>query len=303
MEDLSRSANDASREGSAASTPIGRKLAQGAASQQESSGYDPTVLARGGRSRRAQADDSWAGVSLGDALGPKKSEQHRYGKPEEPGPKLGKSAAAVSSSPARGWEGASLGDVLTAPAAAQDKAPNDGAKQSGSFPPTGGSYGEEQKAPVPQQKVSARQAANDPWAGASLGDALQSAPAKVSVPSGPPPAPAKTHGKAAQGRGSSAASCDKGAADIVVWLRSLPDSHVPEKAKEDLANVVQEQHMTGDDFTSFVQKVPPELCGPKHAMKLKAAWNNVLAEAEAKEVCKQNLEIAAKAPKAVQLVC
>eukprot|EP00971_Amphidinium_carterae_P072988 1443375-Amphidinium_carterae.1 len=39
----------------------------------------------------------------------------------------------------------------------------------------------------------------------------------------------------------------------------------------------------GSTFTDYVRNVPPEVCGPKHAIRLRSAWNNVLAEAAAIE--------------------
>lgn len=74
------------------------------------------------------------------------------------------------------------------------------------------------------------------------------------------------------------------------WLADLPPSHVPDAAKEALTKVVEDENMNGDAFTQYVQKVPPETCAPKNAMKLKAAWNNVLQEAACREVCRQNID-------------
>lgn len=52
--------------------------------------------------------------------------------------------------------------------------------------------------------------------------------------------------------------------------------------------------MNGATFSQYVQQVPPEICAPKHAMKLKAAWANVLKEAEARQVALANLSAAPK---------
>lgn len=92
-------------------------------------------------------------------------------------------------------------------------------------------------------------------------------------------------------------------AEILAWLKDLPPSHVPDAAKDALSEVVQSQNMNEGMFTQYVQKVPPETCAPKHAMKLKAAWNNVLAEGAAKEVCRQNLDLNAGQVKAVRVDC
>lgn len=88
-------------------------------------------------------------------------------------------------------------------------------------------------------------------------------------------------------------------------MKSLPMTHVPEKAQEDLVAIVQEQGMDGNAFSSYVQTVPPDICAPKHAMKLKAAWKNVLAEAEACAIAKNNADAAESAPRkeGVKLVC
>jgi len=120
----------------------------------------------------------------------------------------------------------------------------------------------------------------------------------------PPPAPSDT-GRCDQGGGSSASSrrdtsTSKGGAaggpgsgkspdEICKWLRSLPESHVPEKAKENICAIVEDGALRGAEFSAYVQQVPPEVCGPKHAIKLKAAWANVLREAAVKEVAMANL--------------
>jgi len=87
----------------------------------------------------------------------------------------------------------------------------------------------------------------------------------------------------------------------VTWVRSLPESHVPEKAREQLAAIVEDRRLGGSEFTQYVQTVPPEICAPKHKMKLKAAWENVLKEAAAREVAIANLNSAPK-PKATMIV-
>lgn len=77
--------------------------------------------------------------------------------------------------------------------------------------------------------------------------------------------------------------------DICKWLKSLPLSHVPEKAQNELCAVVEEGNMGGQEFDRYVKEVPPEICAPRHAMKLKAAWANMLKEAECREVAISNL--------------
>ncbi|CAK9072512.1 unnamed protein product [Durusdinium trenchii] len=131
---------------------------------------------------------------------------------------------------------------------------------------------------------------DDGWGGQSLGDALAH---KQATPSG---------GSTATGAGGSSSSSVRsggqksipsgaGSADpgkspewIMNWVRSLPESHVPERTREHLADLIAESQMDGRFFSDYVQKVPPEVCAPKHAMKLKAAWSNVLKEAEVAEM-------------------
>jgi len=69
----------------------------------------------------------------------------------------------------------------------------------------------------------------------------------------------------------------------------LPETHVPLKARESLVAIVEEGRLGGREFSDYVQRVPPEVCAPKNAMKLKAAWGNVLKEQAAKEVAMSNL--------------
>merc|ERR1712039_545747 len=90
--------------------------------------------------------------------------------------------------------------------------------------------------------------------------------------------------------------CDKSSSEIVAWLRTLPESHVPEQTREEVVKIVEADRLDGGSFTGYVQTIPPEVCAPKHAMKLKAAWKNVLMEAEAKAICRQNLDYAEANP-------
>lgn len=78
--------------------------------------------------------------------------------------------------------------------------------------------------------------------------------------------------------------------EICKWVRSLPESHVPHKSRENICAIVEEQRITGRDFSDYVLTVPPEVCAPKNAMKLKAAWKNVLAESVAAEAACLSLE-------------
>jgi len=156
---------------------------------------------------------------------------------------------------------------------------------SGGFPPRG-------------RPSTAAAPADDGWGGQSLGDAF--APKK---------APPKGGGMGGGGNAGGSkpppvagGDCGKSPDEICKWVRSLPQSHVPEKAQEALCACVEEQGLSSKAFTDFVQKVPPEVCAPKNAMKLKTAWNNVLAEVAAKEVAGANLEANNKVAKATSMV-
>mmetsp|Transcript_18417 Transcript_18417/g.39359 ORF Transcript_18417/g.39359 Transcript_18417/m.39359 type:complete len:191 (+) Transcript_18417:601-1173(+) len=135
---------------------------------------------------------------------------------------------------------------------------------------------------------------DDCWAGQSLGDALLSkkaaAPPTASSSTAPSRgAPPSGGGGGGGGGAPGAGDCEKSPQDIVVWVKSLPESHVPMKTREHLASLVEEQGMDGRQWSQYVLTVPPEICAPKHAMKLKAAWSNVLKESEARKVALENL--------------
>jgi len=85
-----------------------------------------------------------------------------------------------------------------------------------------------------------------------------------------------------------AAPSGKTTDEIVAWVKSLPDSHVPEKSRNNIIAVVEEGNFSGREFSDYVQQVPPEVCAPKNAMKLKAAWKNVLNESVASEAATAN---------------
>lgn len=162
--------------------------------------------------------------------------------------------------------------------------------------------------PRPPPRSQQRQAppVDDCWAGQGLGDAL--APKKAATPT---TAASSTAGGASRsgasrsgagGASTSAGSdCSKTPQEIVTWVRSLPDSHVPEKAREQLAAIIEDERLGGSEFSQYVQTVPPEICAPKHKMKLKAAWENVLKEAALRDVAIANLSNAPK-QKAVAIV-
>lgn len=148
-------------------------------------------------------------------------------------------------------------------------------------------------------RKSAAPPADDGWGGQSLADAF--APKKASPPpgggggsSGSRGAPQSRGGgggpAGGAGGGGAGADCKKKPEEIIAWVRSLPESHVPERSRENIAAIVEDDRLAGPEFTAYVQRVPPEICAPKHAMKLKAAWNNVLAEAAATEVARYNAQ-------------
>lgn len=245
--------------------------------------------------RRASADASgWEGVSLGDAMAPKKPARNRYTDPSTADVEASGEAPSTSRRPgvgdsgANGWDGASLGDVM---APKQPARPRDGAADAGGGVPTA--------ADPPRGGAPA---AVDPWAGASLGDAL-GPPPKPATPRAPEPRPSRRKAGGSGAGVPEAAGCGKTPGEITTWLRTLPESHVPEQAREAIVAVVEAGALGGDAFTEYVQKVPPELCAPKHAMKLKAAWKNVLAEVAAQEICRQNLDRATNMPAKGLRVC
>lgn len=250
------------------------------------------------RSRGAPGGDSQWGGGLGDVLRKPDDERHRYGQPanEGSGAPAPQAVRAVRAAPAAGvgWEPGSLGDVLDAKAPARSNFGQGGSGFGGKGAPHGTGGPASPAAAAAQPSARRRPAAEDPWSGASLGDAL--APRRTAA--------VATGGGAAASRGGggppAARVMDDGSkppGEIVKWLRELPASHVPDKAKEDLAAIVEQGSMNGTVFSEYVLKVPPEICAPQHAMKLKAAWKNVLAEAAARAICRQNLEHATKAPK------
>ncbi|CAK0904084.1 unnamed protein product [Prorocentrum cordatum] len=191
-----------------------------------------------------------------------------------------------------GWGGQSFGDALAAPGrpAALVGAGRAGGPDAGGGA-TPGRGPADLEAPTPAASRGRRPKASPPddggFGGQSLGDCFKKAP--------PPPAPGG--GAAASGGGASRASRappppeggGPGADEIVKWLRSLPLSHVPEKAQNELCAVVEEANMGGHEFDGYVQQVPPEICAPRHAMKLKAAWANKMKEAACVEVALYNL--------------
>lgn len=151
----------------------------------------------------------------------------------------------------------------------------------------------------PEQQQAAGPPVDSCWAGQSLGDCFapkkpapeDSAPGGAASGRSPQPSGAGSRGRPAPAASGSGSGQDAGksATEIVTWVRSLPESHVPEKAREHIAAIVENEGMSEGGFTQFVKEVPPEICAPKNKMKLKAAWDNVLKEAAAREVALSNL--------------
>lgn len=248
----------------------------------------------------------WDGVSLGDTLGKKQPARNRYADPANIEDDNFRGVVAARQGAASDWDGASLDDVMGSRPQAKnrygDKMSDDvhgsanvvqqvpleqaengwggglPADPSGHISST--SYPQHGSAPV----------APDPWAGVSLGDALGSAP-KATKPTAPPePRPTKKRGAGGSSVSAQPIGQGKTPTEIATWLRTLPESHVPEQAREGIISIVEENDMHGNAFTQYVETVPAEVCGPKHKMKLKAAWKNVLAEYEAQAICRQNLD-------------
>lgn len=137
---------------------------------------------------------------------------------------------------------------------------------------------------------------DDGWGGKGLGDAF--APKKAA-----PKAPQGGGGGGGGKSSSGSKDCSKTTREIMEWINTLPESHVPKTTQEKLVDIVGDKGHTGATFSDYVMSVPPEVCAPKHAMKLKAAWKNVLQEDAMREVAKANLESNATKQKATMLVC
>merc|ERR1712224_199870 len=61
----------------------------------------------------------------------------------------------------------------------------------------------------------------------------------------------------------------KSPAEISEWLRSLPGSYVPHKTRDNLIKVVEENGYNGDAFSQYVKSIPPEVCAPQNAVKVR----------------------------------
>jgi hypothetical protein len=256
-----------------------------------------TSVAHSSHKAKAKKDlGEWSGQGLGDIFAPKKPAARNFVRATEIQAKddigeIGDDRISRQRKLNDGFEGRSFGDVLQSARRESPKADSKDVRQH-------------DKHEDVQEQRTHRKPAEDVWGGASLGDALiAKAKAAPTQPDSFKDVPRASNSKRAQIADHSGA-CQKSQQQIVEWLRSLPVSHLPEQPREGIVAIVEEKAMTGNSFTEFVQKVDPALCGPKHAMKLKAAWNNVLAEAAATEVCRQNLDYAANhSKKAVAMSC
>jgi len=246
----------------------------------EREGPAPGRVARGERlGGRAEALADWGGMSFDDAMAPKRhgTEANDWQAPASP---LGG---------AGGDEDGSMGDSMSGEVLVPRRPP-----PGREAPHSGGSPARRSPLP-PRGRASARPAEDDGWGGQSLGDALAPKKAPVLDAGGgssgsqgrPPRGPASP--AAATAAPSSGSDCSKTPDEIIAWVRSLPESHVPEKARNHLAAIIEDEGLGGAQFSRYVQQVPPEICAPKHAMKLKAAWANVLKETAAREVALSNL--------------
>jgi len=237
------------------------------------------------------ADAEWGGMSLGDALAPKKAQ-------ERGGRRMADTESNRPSSAASG--GCNFDDEVAVPS----RSPHLDFSGAGSATST--------RSAVRQTPPGGMLVDDDGWGGQSLADIV--VPKKTSAQ--PPRAsgggggscgsrtrnsPNSAHAPAAS-TSAGAENCGKTSDEIISWVRSLPESHVPEASREKIAAIIEDERYTGRNFTNFVKSVPPEVCAPKHAMKLKAAWNNVLKEEEAKQVARANLENNNKQKGAVMVV-
>jgi len=117
-------------------------------------------------------------------------------------------------------------------------------------------------------------------------------PAKASSASRPPPLePTDTSGREPT--------------EIATWVRSLPDSQVPEAQREALAASIEQQSIYGGLFTDLAGKsstlVEYGLSSPQQAVKVRRAWEQVLREDECKQVAIENAH-GTPSPKAVKMV-
>lgn len=257
--------------------------------------------------RRTEVNNGWDGVGLGEALGPKQPVRRTYGQTEDTSEPRCVEHTHGRASPLRrdnGWNGISLGDAMQ-----RHSEHKSGYNVVEVEPPFDAS------APVAPGNMQTPQQPADPWAGVSLADAMGKPSAPTAAASNSNTGTSATapidwskEPRKCRGRGGSAtvqtSSCDKSPAEIMEWLKTLPESHVPEKTREEISAVVEQSSLSGDAFTAYVQSVPPEVCAPKHAMKLKNAWANVLREAEARAIAKQNFDAAAQGPqKGIEVKC
>eukprot|EP00931_Biecheleriopsis_adriatica_P038998 TRINITY_DN22304_c0_g1_i1.p1 TRINITY_DN22304_c0_g1~~TRINITY_DN22304_c0_g1_i1.p1 ORF type:complete len:811 (+),score=128.34 TRINITY_DN22304_c0_g1_i1:147-2435(+) len=173
----------------------------------------------------------------------------------------------------------------------------EGSHDSDADPPVMDCGPEVEEAPPPAQRPAPRSRrpappVDDGWGGQSLGDALvpkQATPSDGSTTGAGGSSSSRSGGQKSAPSAAGAADPGKSPEWIMTWVRSLPESHVPEKSREHLTDIIAEDRMDGRVFSDYVQRVPPEVCAPKHAMKLKAAWANVLKEAAATEVALANV--------------
>mmetsp|Transcript_124800 Transcript_124800/g.398950 ORF Transcript_124800/g.398950 Transcript_124800/m.398950 type:complete len:324 (+) Transcript_124800:228-1199(+) len=242
------------------------------------------------RARGQPANAGEWGGGLGDVLQKPNDDRHRYGRPEAEGadraptPKRASTPgcgslddafgakAPANNSFGRGDEGGGHGHFGEAGGGGgfgggSSEHHGSGSPHGGSPPRGNGGGG--------NGGGSAKPAA-DPWAGVSLGDALGSRAAANA------PASSSSAQAASKPPPRVVADGSKPTADIVTWLKSLPPSHVPDKAREDLATIVEQGGMNGTAFSEYVKT---------------AAWKNVLAEKEAQAICRANLDYLEAAPK------
>lgn len=274
-------------------------------------------------SPQAAAAD-WGGMSLGDALGPKRpadlaqwrAAANDRGAPQdqdfdhEPaggtddnwlanGTEMGGQGRGGTPLQARGQPQGSRQPQAKGGFSGLDEDDESFGLSGGSVPRSTGRSppaAAAESAPRPSRTRPSTQPADDGWGGQSLGDAL--APRKAVAAPTPSSAGGGSSGsrdRGGAGRGAQAATpsagadCQKTPQEIITWVRGLPESHVPEKCRENIAAIVEEQRLGGREFSEYVLHVPPEVCAPRHAMKLKAAWSAILREPALREVALSNL--------------
>lgn len=96
----------------------------------------------------------------------------------------------------------------------------------------------------------------------------------------------------------------RSAAEVAALLRSMPESQVPEKQREETAAKVEQDGIDGASFTKIVEshKLDELGLGGRQGIQVTKFWKNVLQEDAMRKAAEQNFHNA-PAQKAVKMVC